>query len=510
MTELVGASRCKELTVGEVFAGYKIVRFLGAGGMGEVYLAEHPRLPRREALKILGGIQGGNVSADDAYRQRFIREADLAATLWHPNIVRVNDRGEFNGQLWISMDFVDGTDAASLLRDHYPGGMPADQVSAIVTAIAGALDYAHQQHKLMHRDVSPANILLSESGDGEQRILLGDFGIARTIGDSGGLTATNMTIGTFPYAAPEQLTDDPIDGRADQYALAATVYHLLTGSPLFPHENPAVVISRHLSAPPPTLAQTHPMLRVFDPVLATALAKDPGERYPTCGEFAHAFTQAAQARRHPTASALTMPRPMAVRSHEHTAAPVDKARQRSRRRMFASVSAVVALTAVGASGYPIGDPAPPVAAPALGAPALAEPQPAAQYAPPQAPVPQPVVPAPNNAPPAAVPVPVQAPAPVRPPAPTRVLDAAPPVPPQPAANPDQTFLNLMSGIPGVTVTDPATAVSTGQALCSGLQNGGSPRDAAEATVRGNEGITPAQAAAGVNAAITAYCPQYSH
>jgi serine/threonine protein kinase, bacterial len=107
------------LASGATFAGYTILRLLGSGGMGEVYLAQHPRLPRREALKILGN----DVSADDDYRKRFLREADLAAALWHPNIVRVNDRGEFNGQLWISMDFVDGTDATSLLRDRYPAGM---------------------------------------------------------------------------------------------------------------------------------------------------------------------------------------------------------------------------------------------------------------------------------------------------------------------------------------------------------------------------------------------------
>ena len=102
---------------------------------------QHPRLPRHDALKILGT----DVSVDEEYRQRFIREADLAATLWHPNIVRVNDRGEFNGQLWISMDYVEGTDAASLMQDRYPAGMPADEVAAIVAAIASALDYAHQR-----------------------------------------------------------------------------------------------------------------------------------------------------------------------------------------------------------------------------------------------------------------------------------------------------------------------------------------------------------------------------
>lgn len=197
-----------------MFAGYMIVRLLGSGGMGEVYLAEHPRLPRQDALKILGT----DISAGEEYRQRFIREADLAAKLWHPNIVRVNDRGEFNGQLWIAMDYVDGTDAASLLRDRYPAG----EVAAIITAIASALDHAHQRG-LLHRDVKPANILLGNpADDDERRILLGDFGIARDIGDVSGLTATNMTVGTLPYAAPEQLMDDQVDGRADQYALAAT------------------------------------------------------------------------------------------------------------------------------------------------------------------------------------------------------------------------------------------------------------------------------------------------
>ncbi|EUA00881.1 serine/threonine-kinase pknF domain protein [Mycobacterium kansasii 732] len=317
--------------------------------MGEVYLAQHPRLPRREALKILGI----EVSADADYRRRFIREADVASALWHPNIVRVNDRGEFAGKLWISMDFVDGTDAASLLRNRFPAGMPADQVATIISAIASALDYAHQHHKVMHRDVSPANILLAEPEAAAQRILLGDFGIARNIGETSGLTATNMTIGTFPYAAPEQLTGEPIDGRADQYALAATAYHLLTGSPLFPHTNPAVVISRHLTTPPPALAQIHPLLAAFDPVLAVALAKDPADRFACCTDFADAFAHAARRVEHPIASASTMPRPLASRPLNNMAVAADagKRQRRSRWRLFAAASSVVAVTAVGASGY---------------------------------------------------------------------------------------------------------------------------------------------------------------
>ena len=164
------------LADGETFAGYTIVRLLGSGGMGEVYLAQHPRLPRHDALKVLPA----SVSADNEYRQRFNREADIAATLWHPHIVGVHDRGEFEGQLWISMDYVDGTDAARLLRERYPNGMPTAEVADIVTAVAEALDYAHERG-LLHRDVKPANILLSHPGSGDQRILLADFGIARWV-----------------------------------------------------------------------------------------------------------------------------------------------------------------------------------------------------------------------------------------------------------------------------------------------------------------------------------------
>src|ERR1700742_4254880 len=129
------------LTSGAAFAGDTIVRLLGRGGMSEVYLAEHPRLPRRDALKILPE----PATADSGFRQRFHREAELAASLWHPNIVQVHDRGEFDGQLWIAMDYVEGADAAQLLRDRYPAGMPTADVCAVITAVAGALDYAHER-----------------------------------------------------------------------------------------------------------------------------------------------------------------------------------------------------------------------------------------------------------------------------------------------------------------------------------------------------------------------------
>jgi serine/threonine protein kinase len=193
---------------GEVFAGYVIQRLLGIGGMGEVYLAQHPRLPRQDALKILSVA----TTAGEDYRARFIREAELAATLWHPHIVGVLDRGEFNGRLWISMDYVDGTDAGRLIREHYPGGMPEHEVSEIVTAMADALDFGHER-RLLHRDVKPENILVTASDGNRRRVLLTDFGIARKIDDVSNLTDANVAVGTISYVAPEQLMGKPIDGR---------------------------------------------------------------------------------------------------------------------------------------------------------------------------------------------------------------------------------------------------------------------------------------------------------
>ncbi|GFM16833.1 MULTISPECIES: serine/threonine-protein kinase [Mycobacteriaceae] len=279
------------LTDGEVIAGYTISRRLGAGGMGEVYLAKHPRLPRYDALKVLSAA----VTADDEYRQRFNREADIAATLWHPHIVAVHDRGEFGGRLWISMDHVEGTDAAALLAQRYPDGMPPELVARIVSAVGDALDYAHERG-LLHRDVKPANILIADPQTDHERIMLADFGIARRVGEASSLTATNMTVGTVAYSAPEQLTADKhIDGRADQYALAATAFQLLTGTPPFQHSNPAIVISQHLTAQPPAIEDHRPELSGLSGAFRKALAKSPADRFDTCADFARALANRTRA-----------------------------------------------------------------------------------------------------------------------------------------------------------------------------------------------------------------------
>jgi serine/threonine protein kinase, bacterial len=332
------------LSSGDVFAGYTIVRLLGSGGMGEVYLAQHPRLPRRDALKILPT----DVSADRDFRERFNREADLAATLFHPHIVGVHDRGEFDGQLWISMDYIEGTDAAQLMRHRYPGGMPADEVLTIVTAVAGALDHAHQ-HNLLHRDVKPANILLANPDDGEQRIFLSDFGIARQVGEVSGLTATNLTVATVPYAAPEQLMGADMDGRADQYALAATAFHLLSGAPPYQDSNPVAVISQHLTAAPPKLSDRRPDLARLDHVLSKALAKDPAERFSRCREFATAFRE--QLGDDSIGDRGTESRIPVQAGPDSPASAPTEIRRRAPRIILGVALVVAALTAVGVIGY---------------------------------------------------------------------------------------------------------------------------------------------------------------
>lgn len=274
------------LRTGETFAGYRVLRLLGSGGMGEVYLVQHPRLPRQEALKVLRP----DISSDPSFRERFIREADLAAGLRHPHIVGIHDRGEHDGQLWIAMDYIDGTDAAELLRSH-PSGLPVEDVATVVTAIASALDYAHKRG-LLHRDVKPANIIVADLDTDDPKVFLADFGIARPVDDTTGITTTNMTVGTVAYAAPEQLMGKAIDGRADQYALAATAYNLVTGAVLYPDSNPVVVISHHLSEPPPAPSTVDPALATLDATFDCALAKKPEERFTRCQDFAREFVAA--------------------------------------------------------------------------------------------------------------------------------------------------------------------------------------------------------------------------
>ncbi|NDK91324.1 protein kinase [Gordonia desulfuricans] len=262
---------------GGQIAGHRLADILGQGGMGTVYAAHHPRLPRMVALKVLNA----PVSADPTFRLRFQREGQLAAGLEHPHIVPIYDCGEDNGHLWLSMRLVRGTTAGALIA-RAPQGMDIPVAMEILTDIARALDFGHRRG-VVHRDVKPANILIDTEVD---QILLGDFGIARQIGADDELTAAGTFIGTFDYCSPEQLSDDDLDGRADQYSLACMAAHLLTGCKPFRGPTAATVMKQHLADPPPSISAMRPGLPVgVDAVIARGMAKRRDDRYPTCTEF---------------------------------------------------------------------------------------------------------------------------------------------------------------------------------------------------------------------------------
>ncbi|GAT08440.1 serine/threonine protein kinase [Mycolicibacterium novocastrense] len=406
---------------GADFAGYTIIRLLGTGGMGEVYLARHPRLPRLEALKILPE----NVSADPEFRQRFAREADIASSLWHPHIVAVHDRGEYDGQLWIAMDYVDGTDAARLVRDRYPHGMPPKDALDIVSAIADALDYAHERY-LLHRDVKPANILVTDLRSDDRRILLADFGIAKAANETHGITSTNMTVGSVAYAAPEQLTGKKLDGRADQYALACTAFHLLSGNQPFSHSSPAAVIGSHLSAPRPRLSSVRPDLPAMDEVLAKGMATEPYQRFETCEQFAaalrHGDTAWARSAAETQFAFSTAPSPPAVpeRSDPVPPTPTPKTAEllssKSTALIAIGVAAVLAVVIVVLLAAVIdGDSPPPPTTAAPTSPPWDEREPTQTSRPPRETVTETATVTPPPPPPVPRPQPPQRPAPTRPP-----------------------------------------------------------------------------------------------
>lgn len=311
------------MRAGDVFAGFRIERKLGAGGMGSVFLARHPRLPRQVALKVLSDA----TSSDAEFRARFLREAELASRLAHPNVVAILDRGVQDESLWIAMQFVDGGDAAGLLRE-FRGGLPPERAVHIITEAARGLDAAHDAG-LLHRDVKPANILVSPSSEGPDRVLVTDFGIARAMGEATALTAAGEVLATVGYAAPEQLRGEPLDHRVDVYALGATLYQLLTGSTPFPHATAAAVMHAHLVEPPPKPSAVDPALpQQLDRVIARALAKEPDQRYQSCGALAEAAAAALRGDR-----VAAVPRP----------------RKQRRRALFAGAAVVAAALVIGAT-----------------------------------------------------------------------------------------------------------------------------------------------------------------
>jgi serine/threonine protein kinase len=280
--------------IGTELGGYRLGEQLGRGGTSVVYRAEHVRLGRPAALKLLSAGVG-----EDDFRDRFLRESRVAAALDHPSIVPVYDAGEAeDGLLYIAMACIDGSDLKTLLAEE--GKLPLRRALRIAGQIGAALDAAHARG-LVHRDVKPANILVAE-GD---RAYLSDFGVAKHL-SSNGTTRTGSFIGTIDYCAPEQIEGRDVDSRTDVYALACVLYECLAGEPPFSRPSEVAVLNAHLHAPPPKLSRvasdTPPAL---ESVIEKALSKSPLDRYSTCGEFLTA-ARAAAAERHIDRSRLAV------------------------------------------------------------------------------------------------------------------------------------------------------------------------------------------------------------
>jgi len=269
------------LTAGSRVAGYLLEKLVGVGGMAAVYRARDERLGRVVALKLLTG--------DEMVRKRFVREARAVAAVDHPHIIPVYEAGRAEDVLFIAMRFVAGDDLRVVVGRE--GALHPRRAAAFISPVASALDAAHAAG-LVHRDVKPANMLVDVGPGRPEHVYLSDFGVARGMLSSDGLTGAGQFLGTPDYAAPEQISGRDLDGRADQYALACVAYTLLSGSVLFRREVPMAVLYAHLSVPPPRLTAVRPELPgAVNQVLARALSKEPEDRYDSCGDFADALRE---------------------------------------------------------------------------------------------------------------------------------------------------------------------------------------------------------------------------
>jgi serine/threonine-protein kinase len=248
--------------------------------MGSVFLAEES-VGRRVAVKVLIP----ELDQDERFRQRFLRESELAAGLRHPHVVPTLGSGEDEGRLYLAMAYVEGSDLRALLRSE--GRLDPDRALELLDQVAGALDSAHVAG-LVHRDVKPGNILVAGK-EGAEHAYVCDFGLARHVSSASSLTGDRGFVGTIDYVPPEQIEGGAIDGRADVYSLGCVVYECLAGVRPFDRESELSVVFAHLNEPPPRITDLRPELpEPLDDVFATALAKDPDARYATCGELIEA------------------------------------------------------------------------------------------------------------------------------------------------------------------------------------------------------------------------------
>lgn len=278
---MVEPDRWTELSDGDQFAGYRIERRLGRGGMGILYLALEPGLQRQVALKLIAP----EAASDDVFARRFAEESRIAASIEHPNVVPIYAAGDEGGVPWIAMRYVAGSDLNRRIARE--GRLEPAEAVALIAQIGNGLDAIHAAG-LIHRDVKPANVLLSGE-EASAHAYITDFGVARNVATESGLTQTGRFVGTLDYVAPEQISGEPIDARVDVYALGCLLFKLLTGEVPFPREGEAARLYAHLNDPPPApslYAPATPM--ALDDVVVRAMSKPPGDRYPSAGDLGRA------------------------------------------------------------------------------------------------------------------------------------------------------------------------------------------------------------------------------
>src|SRR5215207_6158007 len=276
-----------KLEVGQEIGGHRIEAVAGRGGMGVVYRATHLALNRTVALKLISP----DLAEDPEFRARFKRESELAASLDHPNVVPIYHAGEDDGKLYVTMRFVEGTDLRELIALQQR--LDPQVAARIVSQVASALDAAHARG-LVHRDVKPANVLIADQ-NGHYHAYLTDFGLTKQLSSQSGLTKTGMMVGTVDYIAPEQLQGSTIDARADVYALGCVLYQALTGQVPYPRDTEPAKMWAHMSEPTPSLLAVAPNLPPeLEDVMKRAMAKDPGDRYLSAGDFGRAAVAASE------------------------------------------------------------------------------------------------------------------------------------------------------------------------------------------------------------------------
>jgi YVTN family beta-propeller protein len=273
--------------IGTDFLGYRIEELIGRGGMGVVYRAYDLRLKRPVALKLVAP----SLALDERFRERFARETELVMSLEHPNVVPIYDAGDVDGRVYLAMRLVDGSDLGSVLRTEE--ALEPARALAICSQVGLALDAAHASG-LVHRDVKPSNVLLDRS----EHVYLADFGLTRRLDEQLGDPADDRSLGTPAYLAPEQLDGQSVDGRADVYSLGCLLYESLTGERVFPRGSRLAEAWAHLEEDPPRASRRRPDLPdAVDEVICRALAKEPGQRYPTCAALISAAQDALGLRR---------------------------------------------------------------------------------------------------------------------------------------------------------------------------------------------------------------------